>query len=615
MKRKDILEGWGSRYSRYSRYSSPSSSYGNQNSSDDDDWGGLSKDEFKRKELEFELGDEEPGYRRRSPYAPSPRPAQRPAPIAPGAEQDYHLRNAATGKLLSKEGKPSVFSSERHAMAVAAKLKFGSWEPVPAGKGVAEGVVRIKVSELSVNRNTTVHKWQLRSDKNFGLINEVPSVILKNVSVSIDQNAYDNDRKIFAYLQGEKTDSVPRGLKSFPIVYQRNGTYPFIDKSTGDPIENVAYVEFTDQGKVIGYQQGVTEGPEENKKWRDQARDASKEKRPWSPTNLPNYKKNKEQGVEEGKMDPEKRARLKDLIDQFSDSVDPSDYASYLDPDEIIDTIRQEFGDRIADQVRSGAEKMHFGRGYGYSGMGDPISKNMRGNTGDYRVTKGGKMHGSDVNALKSRIKSANYRPFGTKKPVLPEEMRDDGITPETASYILRKMEQGVPMSEILVDFPELGRKMEIIAGELGLHPDDDFEDIEAALYHELEDMVDQNDRDVEEADSQLQVKQIDKATGNVTAMDPKTQQTTQLKASDLKPDATKPGSFTATMTDPNEVKPGATITAKTAEAVHRQQGANPMGQDELGSTYTQSTISGDEDHDEVTKLLTNRLRQLAGLE
>lgn len=46
-------------------------------------------------------------------------------------------------------------------------------------------------------------------------------------------------------------------------------------------------------------EQGVAEGPEENKKWRDQARDASKEKRPWSPTNLPNYKKSKEQGVGE----------------------------------------------------------------------------------------------------------------------------------------------------------------------------------------------------------------------------------------------------------------------------------------------------------------------------
>ena len=45
--------------------------------------------------------------------------------------------------------------------------------------------------------------------------------------------------------------------------------------------------------------EGVAEGPEENKKWRDQARDASKEKRPWSPTNLPNYKKSKEQGVAE----------------------------------------------------------------------------------------------------------------------------------------------------------------------------------------------------------------------------------------------------------------------------------------------------------------------------
>lgn len=70
------------------------------------------------------------------------------------------------------------------------------------------------------------------------------------------------------------------------------------------------------------------------------------------------------------------------------------------------------------------------------------------------------------------------------------EEIGYDEITPKSASYILRKMEQGVPMSSILDDFPELGRRMEIIAGELGLHPDDDVEDIEASLYHELEDLA-----------------------------------------------------------------------------------------------------------------------------
>lgn len=101
------------------------------------------------------------------------------------------------------------------------------------------------------------------------------------------------------------------------------------------------------------------------------------------------------------RMDPEKRARLDDLIDQFSDSVDPSDYASYLDPDEIIDTIRQEFGDRIADQVSSGADKMHFPR-QGHSYHYDPLGWKKPVD----RITKAGKMYKQDSDFRKNTIKS-----------------------------------------------------------------------------------------------------------------------------------------------------------------------------------------------------------------
>lgn len=85
----------------------------------DDDWGSMSKREFKRRELELELGNDE----RRSF----------------DIQQDYNLVNTKTGKLLTKDGVPSVFSSERHARAVAAKLKFGNYAPVPVKtEGMAE---------------------------------------------------------------------------------------------------------------------------------------------------------------------------------------------------------------------------------------------------------------------------------------------------------------------------------------------------------------------------------------------------------------------------------------------------------------------------------------------
>jgi hypothetical protein len=127
-------------------------------------------------------------------------------------------------------------------------------------QGVAEGAIRIPVTELSVNRNVNMHKWQLRNDQNFKLSGEVASIILKNVTVAIDEQAYDQGRSIFAFLQGERTNNIPAGLTEFPIAYRRNSVYPFIDKRTGEPIERVDYVKFDEQGKVTGYAQGVAEG-------------------------------------------------------------------------------------------------------------------------------------------------------------------------------------------------------------------------------------------------------------------------------------------------------------------------------------------------------------------
>lgn len=116
------------------------------------------------------------------------------------------------------------------------------------------------------------------------------------------------------------------------------------------------------------------------------------------------------------------------------------------------------------------------------------------------------------------------YKPVGTKKKngktvpncvpneSVTEEQGYDEVSPKSASYILRKLEQDVPMSDILDDFPELGRMMEIIAGEHGLHPDDDFEEIEDILRNDLEDIAaqeddfgdyDQDEEDVREAEYQ----------------------------------------------------------------------------------------------------------------
>jgi hypothetical protein len=110
----------------------------------------------------------------------------------------------------------------------------------------------------------------------------------------------------------------------------------------------------------------------------------------------------KNAGLEEG-LDPDRRARLDDLISQYSDAVDPSDYGSYMDPDETIETIRQEFGDKIARQVEAGADKMHFPRDNHTMGS-DPLSW-KKGN--NHRLTKAGKLFKQDNDYMKNTIKSS----------------------------------------------------------------------------------------------------------------------------------------------------------------------------------------------------------------
>lgn len=53
-------------------------------------------------------------------------------------------------------------------------------------------------------------------------------------------------------------------MLEFPIGFQRNSVYPFLDRNTNEPIENIDYVRFDEQGKVTGYKQGVAEGRVKN---------------------------------------------------------------------------------------------------------------------------------------------------------------------------------------------------------------------------------------------------------------------------------------------------------------------------------------------------------------
>lgn len=64
-------------------------------------------------------------------------------------------------------------------------------------------------------------------------------------------------------------------------------------------------------------------------------------------------------------------------------------------------------------------------------------------------------------------------------------------------------------------------------------------------------------------------------------------------------------------------IKPGqqVRISSEPVEDVHRIGAVGGTHGDEVKGTNTKSAISGDEEHDEISKLLINRLRKMAGLE
>ena len=128
------------------------------------------------------------------------------------------------------------------------------------------------------------------------------------------------------------------------------------------------------------------------------------------------------QAVAEG-LDDTQRARLDDLIDQYSDSVDPDAYYGlddeYPDSDEVIAQIRQEFGDKIADTVEAGASKMHFPR-HDNTFDHDPLQRKM-----SPRVTKSGKINRHDNDYMKREIKRRMNYTSGGPKGVLPEGQED----------------------------------------------------------------------------------------------------------------------------------------------------------------------------------------------
>jgi hypothetical protein len=123
-------------------------------------------------------------------------------------------------------------------------------------------------------------------------------------------------------------------------------------------------------------------------------------------------------------FDTTKRQRLDDLISQYRDATDPIGYDDdALDPDEVIAQIRQEFGDKIANDLEQGPSS-HFPRDNHRHGY-DPLS-----HASSPRVTKSGKMHSQDVKMMKNKVSDRLGR---HTEPVLPEGQLDEIFNPSSS--------------------------------------------------------------------------------------------------------------------------------------------------------------------------------------
>ena len=104
-------------------------------------------------------------------------------------------------------------------------------------------------------------------------------------------------------------------------------------------------------------------------------------------------------------LDPEKKERLDSLIDLYTDATDPEALLDLeVEPEDIINVIRKEFGDKTADSVANGPS-MHFPRPGHSMGHDDLEFKQMRKTLSPNRITKVGKLHKQDNDAMKRDIK------------------------------------------------------------------------------------------------------------------------------------------------------------------------------------------------------------------
>ena len=103
------------------------------------------------------------------------------------------------------------------------------------------------IKEELVNYNHLKHAWQVRNDDNYSIRHEKDNVILRNPEPYIDDDAYIDGKRIYAYMKGAEVKQEPdlSGYKQHPIKFVPDDRdYPFVHMETGEPIENAEYAVF-----------------------------------------------------------------------------------------------------------------------------------------------------------------------------------------------------------------------------------------------------------------------------------------------------------------------------------------------------------------------------------
>jgi hypothetical protein len=108
------------------------------------------------------------------------------------------------------------------------------------------------IDEELVNRG--LDSWQVRNDDQ-RLINDKIKVILKDVMVRTDAEAFRTGKKLFAFLRGPVIKEMPPtdNMKSFPVWYKRDLDAPFFNAKTKEPFITADFVVCGMDGSVTAY--------------------------------------------------------------------------------------------------------------------------------------------------------------------------------------------------------------------------------------------------------------------------------------------------------------------------------------------------------------------------